>query len=145
MLAWRERDIHLPYGQPRHRAWIWGVRRLSWLQVGASGGHLGSKLGGLGAILAPSCGVWGPSWLQVGASGAILAPSWGVWGHLGSKLEGPRGIWAPNSSSWLQVGVSESQLGAKSENDLQRSLRGPPPGTRFLRHLPRGLLIFISG
>ena len=30
----------------------------------------------LGAILAPSWGVWGSSWLQVGGSG----------GHLGSKL-----------------------------------------------------------
>ena len=78
--------------------------------------------------MASTRGVWGPSWLQVGGSGAILAPSWGVRG-----------------ASWLQVGGSGGHLGAKSRNDLQRSLRGPPPGTRFLRHLPRGLLIFTSG
>ena len=106
--------IQLPDGQPRHRAWIWGVRRLSWLQVGASGGHLGSKLGGLGAILAPSCGVWGPSWLQVGASGAILAPSWGVWGHLGSKLEDPGAILEPRAKM-------------TSKSDFE----DPPPGPNF--------------
>ena len=37
-----------------------------------------SKLGGLGAILAPSWGVLGASWLQLGGS----------WGHLGSELGG---------------------------------------------------------
>ena len=126
-----------------------GVRGPSWLQVGGSGGYLGSKLGDLGAILAPSWGVWGSSWLQVGGSGghlgsklrglgAILAPSWGVWGHLGPKLGGL-------GPSWLHVGGSGGHLGAKSENDLQRSIVVPPPGARFLRHLPRGLLIFISG
>ena len=106
----------------------WGIWGPSWLQVGGSGVHLGSKLGGLGAILAPSCGVWGPSWLQVGASGAILAPSWGVWGHLGSKLEGPGAILEPRA-----------KMTSKSD------FVDPPPGTRFLRHLPRGLLIFIIG
>ena len=54
-------NIQLPDGEPRHRAWIW-----------RSGGHLGFKLGGLWATLAPSwssedhlgfkLGVRGPSW-----------------------------------------------------------------------------------
>ena len=55
----------------------------SWLQVGGLGGHFGSKLGGLEAILAPSWGVLVPfclqvegSWLQVGK----------FWEHFGSKL-----------------------------------------------------------
>ena len=43
-----------------------------------SWGHLGSKLRGLGIILASSWEVLGPSWLQVGVS----------WGHLGSKSRG---------------------------------------------------------
>ena len=55
-----------------------GVLRPSWLQVERSGGYLGSKLRGLGAILAPSWVGLGLSWLQVGRS----------WGHLGSKLGG---------------------------------------------------------
>ena len=52
------------------------------LQVGGSWGHLGSKLEGLGAILAPTWGVLGPSWLQ----------DEGSWGYLGSKLGGLGGI-----------------------------------------------------
>ena len=68
----------------------WGSWGPFWLQIGGLGGHLGSKLGVLGAILAPSSRSWGPSWLQVGVLGAILAPSWGQvgpsWGQVGTKL-----------------------------------------------------------
>ena len=58
------------------------------LQVGGSGGHLGSKLE-----------LWGPSWLQVGGPGAILAPGWGV-GRL----------------SWLQVGEPRNSNFSKAQN-----------------------------
>ena len=64
-------------------------KRPSW----GSGSHLGSKLGGLGAILSPSWGVWGPSWLQVGGSEG------GSWGDLGA----PGVSWGP---SWQQVGFN---------------------------------------
>ena len=54
-------------------------------------GHLGSKLGVLGSILAPSWMSWGPSWLQVGGLGSHLgfklAPSWSLGRHCGSKWE----------------------------------------------------------
>ena len=53
---------------------VGGVCVPSWLQVGGSGGHLGSNLEGLGT-----------SWLQDGSLGTILAPSWGSGSHLGSK------------------------------------------------------------
>ena len=74
-----------------------------WLQVGGSWDHLGSKLGVLGAILAPSWRVLG----QVGGS----------WGHLGSKLGGLGGILAPTwgvlGPSWLQDEGSWGYLGSK--------------------------------
>ena len=97
--------------------WPWGT---CWLQVGGLGatlliilvsswrswGHLGSKLGGLAGILAPTWGVLGASWLQLRGS----------WGHLGSNLGGLRAILAPTwgvlaatwrcwGQSWLQVGA----------------------------------------
>ena len=78
----------------------------SWLQDGGSWGHLGSKMGGLGGILAPGWRVLVPSWLQVegfwchlgakmGDLGAISAPSWGglggfwaaCWGVVGNMLD----------------------------------------------------------
>ena len=76
------------------------------------GPQLGSKLGGLGAILAPSWGVLGQYWLQVGGLGAILAPSWGSWGHLGSKLGGLGAILAPSWGSWGHHGSKLGGLGA---------------------------------
>ena len=46
--------------------------------------RVGSKLEGLGAILARTWRVLAPFCFQLGA---ILAPSWGFGGHLGSKID----------------------------------------------------------
>ena len=56
------------------------------LWLGVLGGHFSSNLEVLMAILAPSLGSWGPSWLQVGGLGS----------HLGSKLEVLGAILAPS-------------------------------------------------
>ena len=78
----------------------------SWLQVGESGGHPGSKLE-----------VWGPSWLQVGGPGAILAPSCGV-----LRL------------SWLQVGGLESADFQRPLTELMLCAR--PPFSERVRDSP---------
>ena len=92
-----------------------------WLETGVSGlggswGYLGgSKLGGLGAILAPSLGVLGPSWLQVGGSwghfgaklghlGANLGHLRAQMGHLGASWSQNRASWKPLEASWRALG-----------------------------------------
>ena len=106
-----------------------------WLQVGGSAGHPGFKLE-----------VWGPSWLQVGGPGAILAPSWGVrrlsWlqvggsgGHLGSKLGAPQQLQLKKKSFTLR------DLCVKGAHDRLSWTSWTPPGTRFLRHRPRDLVL----
>ena len=52
-----------------------GILGPCWLQVGGSWDHFGSKLGCLGAILAPFWGILGPSWLQFGWSWGVLGGS----------------------------------------------------------------------
>ena len=100
-------DIQLPDGQPRPRAWVWGV---SWLQVGGSGDHSQDKT-------TTKLEVWGPSWLQVGSPGAILAPSCGV-----LRL------------SWLQVGGLESADLQRPLTELMLCAR--PPFSERVRDSP---------
>ena len=89
----------------------WVVLGPSWLQDGGFGSHLGSKLGGLGGILAPTWGVLGASWLQDGGFGshlgsmlrglgAILEPSRGSWGHHGSSIGFLGASWPQVRGSW---------------------------------------------
>eukprot|EP00973_Karenia_brevis_P053592 7447319-Karenia_brevis.AAC.1 len=61
------------------------AKMASYLEVGC---RLGSKLGGLGALLAPGCNIW----VQFDSRLEVLKPSWlivgGPLGYVGSKLGG---------------------------------------------------------
>lgn len=78
---------------------------------------LGSKLGGLEAMLGASWWAWGPFWLKLRGLGAILAPSMWSWGHLASKLGSLGAIWQ-HVGGW----------GAHSHLGLRLCLQSVAPG-----------------
>ena len=66
--------------------------------------HLGSKFGGLGPILAPRWGFWGPSWLPNGAPNPPKSVPRAIWNAIFFIIDLKINFWSDLERTWPHLG-----------------------------------------